>query len=236
MKTVTPELDPAVLDRLGAYAARFATTSRRRSPPGGPASTSTACSTTASARASSRWPAASPSRPASSPRTPTRPCSSSSTRAPGTSRPSWRRYRGLMAETFAARRGSSSSTTPPSPSRASTPSVSSGSTAGPWARRPTARSPSSVHYVSPAGPLPAGHAALPARVLAGRPGAAGQGRRARRTYRRAADQGPDRPGVARPGPRPRGCPAGWSWPTPATASPGRSATAWPRAACTTSSA
>ena len=37
----------------------------------------------------------------------------------------------------------------------------------------------SVHYVSPEGPLPAGHAALPARELAGRPEAAGQGRRAR---------------------------------------------------------
>ena len=44
----------------------------------------------------------------------------------------------------------------------------------------------------------------------------------------AADQGRRSPWSCSTGPRPRGCRAGWSWPTPATASRGRSATAWPQ--------
>ena len=85
----------------------------------------------------------------------------------------------------------------------------------------------SVHYVGPEGTLPAGDAALPAGGLAGGRQAAGQGRRARGGAA-GPDQGADRPGVARPRCGPRGCPAGSWWPTPATASPGRSATAWPQ--------
>ena len=51
----------------------------------------------------------------------------------------------------------------------------------------------------------------------------------------AADQGADRPGAARPGPRRGAGRQGGRWPTPATASPGRSATAWQSGGCTTSS-
>ena len=67
----------------------------------------------------------------------------------------WKRYRSDHGRDLRlARRGSSSSTTPASPSRASTPSASSGSTAGPWARRPTARSPPRSTTSRPKGHYP----------------------------------------------------------------------------------
>ena len=52
------------------------------------------------------------------------------------------RYRATMAAKFADPAGFSSSTTPPSPSRAATPSASSGRTSVRWARGPTASAPS----------------------------------------------------------------------------------------------
>src|SRR5262245_38312112 len=130
MKTYTPELSPSVLGRLAAYAAS------------GPASTSRGCCSTASARASSRSPAASACPTNWTSRTRTRPCSSSSTTAPGMSAPSCVATAACWPRPSPPHGASSSSTTSPSPSRAATPSACRGSTAAPWARRPTARSPS----------------------------------------------------------------------------------------------
>ena len=227
-KTYTPELTPEVLDRLEDYADRLP----RRLQPTRQAAWSGVYLRGLlhdGERKSIEPIAARVTLPAGPrrPRTPSRPCSSSSTRAPGTSR----RWPGAIAGTWPrpspAPRGSSSSTTPASPSRASTPSASSGSTAAPWARRPTARSP------------PRSTTSAPRATTRWRCGCScpSPGSRTRsgwtrracpRPYRRAQTKGADRPGVARHGPRRRAAGVARRGRRRLRGLGGRSATAWPQ--------
>ena len=235
-RTYTPELTPEVLDRLGDYAALFRDDFRTRPSPPGAASTSTACSTTASARASSRC-----SRRVPLPaelldvQTPTRPSSSSSTRAPGTSRPSAKRYRSRDGRDLRQPRGDLRHRRHHLPQAGQALRRRPAAVLRALGKKANCQVAVSVHYVSPKGHYPlAMRLYLPESWLsdAERLDKAG----VPEEDRAGADQGADRPGVARPGPRRGAARPAWSWPTPATASRGRSATAWPSAGCTTSSA
>ena len=111
----------------------------------------------------------------------------------------WKRYRSVMAETFASPAGHLRHRRHQLPQAGqASPSACSGSTAGPRARGPTARSPPRSTTSRPKGHYPLAMRLYLPGGLAGRRRAARQGRRARGGAA-GADQGADRPGAARPG-------------------------------------
>ena len=198
MKTFTPDLDPAVLERLREYATRFAPDFPQSKP--------------------ARWAGVYlQGLLLDGERKSIEPLSHRVTLPPGltakdpeqalqqfVSQSPWddqkvlTRYRALMAEPFASPDGvfvldDTSFPKQGSALRRRPAPVLRG--AGQEGQLPGRRHPS---LRRPAGALPAGRAPVPARELDRRRGAAGHGGRARGVPGRQ-DQGPDRPGVARPG-------------------------------------
>ena len=91
----------------------------------------------------------------------------------------WKRYRATMAETFASPEGIFVIDDTSFPKQGKHSVGVQRQYCGALGKKANCQVAPSVHYVSPEGPLPAGDAAVPARVLARRHGAAGQGGRAR---------------------------------------------------------
>jgi SRSO17 transposase len=144
----------------------------------------------------------------------------------------WKRYRSVMAETFASPAGIFVIDDTSFPKQGKLSVGVRRQYCGAQGKKANCQVAPSVHYVAPKGHYPlAMRLYLPEIWLddskrldkAGVP----QERRRALTKGQIALELLDLVG-------PRGCPAGSCWPTPAMASPGRSATAWPSGGCGTS--
>jgi len=233
-KAYTPELDPEALSRLDAYAARsrdaFALDRPGRWCPVYLRGLITDGERKSIAPLSRRVPLP----PELQVKDPEQALQQFVSQSPWDGRAVWRRYRAVMAEAFADPAGIFVIDDTTFPKQGKHPVGVQRQHCGALGKKADCQCAVSVHYVSPKG-----HGPLDLRLYLPESWPGGKERLDRAGVpegeRRSLTKGQIAPELLDRA-RSEGLPGAWCWPTPATASPGRSAPAWPSEACTTSSA